>query len=365
LAEKIGAGPWRAASAQGGQLNLTLPAGVNSYAIAYYCPGTPAQVSFNEEFVFEATVQDNITKVGGCPPTGTNFTLGSVSGSVDASAILGVAQIAIYAPLGAGFLSGSSGSFNFQAEQGSHDVAFTALDASNNIVGIKIVPLQPVPGTVNNGNPVIFSGNDATTSEPLSVTNVPTGSGAIGVGADYFTANGTIFSLGSISLANQYSVVPPSEVQTGDRYEFFGEFSADLTGLPQYSVMSGLTLMSAAPVSLALPNPLPYAAPPPAAFPNIPVTYSGSQVPTTYIASLHWLSPGISNGISVSTTPAYQATATGLSVPDLSGVPGFIAPAGTGTIVNWSAGVVGETPPPPAGTGSIWFATNYGTYTEP
>jgi hypothetical protein len=62
-----------------------------------YCPAPSGLLSANEEFVFEATVQDNITSFAGCLSSST-ITKGSVTGSVDASAIIGVAQVQIYAP---------------------------------------------------------------------------------------------------------------------------------------------------------------------------------------------------------------------------------------------------------------------------
>jgi hypothetical protein len=362
LAEKIGNGAWAAASAQGSQLNLTLPAGVSNYAIAYVCLQSNQLLSLNNETVIEATTQDAIPILFGCVPiSGTGpVNKGSVTGSVDATAISGVVQIQINAPLGLAILSGSSGTFDFQAEQGVRDIAFTALDISNNVVAVKIVPSQTIPGPVNNGNVVTFSAADATTSEPLSVTNVPSGSGFTGTFANYVTANNTSFTVGGLGLAGQYSVVPPADVQTGDRYDF----SASFIG-PQFFVSDRLTATSATPISLALPTHIPTGSPSPAAFPNIPVASSGTQAGTTnYSVGLQWVSQNTFTLISVGATPNYLAGASSLSVPDLTGISGFIPAVSTGTLVNWSATVSGSTTQS-SGNVSRWFEINSGTYTEP
>jgi hypothetical protein len=362
LAEKIGAGPWRAASAQGGQLTLALPENVHDYGIAYYCPAPSGPLSANEEFVFEATVQDNITSVAGCLSPST-ITKGSVTGTVDASAVTGVAQVQIYAPLAREVLGTASGSFSLEAQQGVDDVAFTAVDASGNILAVKIVRSQTVPGVVNNGNGVTFSTADMTTSNTISVTNVPPGFvPLIPTGAVYRTSSETDLM---VSNSGQYAVVPSSEAQSGDSYQFHSNYYSGSNSV----VTSSLTTNSANAVSLALPIPLPYSAPTPAAFPSFSFNYSGVEGIREYFASLLcFANNSVESVTSIFATVAYKTGLTSLAVPDLSNISGFPQPASSGTSVSWSASVTGGTygaPGQPVGTGSEWLATNFGIYTEP
>jgi hypothetical protein len=49
---------------------------------------------------------------------------------------------------------------------------------------------------------------------------------------------------------------------------------------------------------------------------------------------------GSSNMCSVIATTNYQNGSTSMAVPDLSGVPGFLAPPATGTTVDWTAEIL-------------------------
>jgi hypothetical protein len=213
---------------------------------------------------------------------------------------------------------------------------------------------------LNNGNAVSFSASDATTFEPLTATNIPPGFNIELPGmASYSTANGANFALNNVA-GTQYAVVPPSEALATDDYRFVVSY-----GEPHSSVLSELTATSAGAVSLALPVPLSYSAPVPGPFPAFSFNYSGTGVNDYYI-NLFWLNPqadGLSS-IVVRATVTYQAGATSFAVPDLSSIPGFLAPAGSGALMNWSANAVGGTGGPGA-SDSIWSAEAFGSYTEP
>jgi len=77
------------------------------------------------------------------------------------------------------------------------------------------------------------------------------------------------------------------------------------------------------------------------------------------------------NSITVTATPNFLSGATSLSVPDLSSLSGFLAPAISGTQVAWDVeifGSAGQAFPavaiPPA-NGLAGLVENRGTYTQP
>jgi hypothetical protein len=258
LAEKIGDGAWTAATPQGNTLTLSLPPEVSTYGIAYICP--PALGNY--ESITEATVADNLTSVPGC--LNGVPTTASLSGSVDASAISGVGQIVVDAAGGIQILAGNAGTFAVTAKTGTDDIAFLAEDLSGNLLGVKILRSQTVPGVLNNGNTVSFSASDSTTFEPLTATNIPPGFNIELPGmASYSTANGTNFALNNVA-GTQYAVVPSSEAQATDDYRFSVSYAE-----PHSLVLSELTATSAGAISLALPVALSYSAPAPGPFPGV------------------------------------------------------------------------------------------------
>jgi hypothetical protein len=55
-------------------------------------------------------------------------------------------------------------------------------------------------------------------------------------------------------------------------------------------------------------------------------------------ADIFW-GTNLSNGITIDATENYQGGATSLTIPDLSGVTGFLAQPASGTKVEWDAGM--------------------------
>jgi hypothetical protein len=331
---------------------------VTSYGIAFICAQGSGGPTFTSESIIEATIADNMTSVPGCVSGAPTTAI--LSGTVDATAISGVQQIRVDAPGGNQILGGDAAAVAVAAQTGTDDIAFLAEDLSGNVLAVKIVRSQMVPGVLNNGNVVTFSASDATTSEPLTATNIPSGFSIELPGrASYRTANGAFFTLNNVA-GTQYAVVPTSEAQATDNYQFEAAYG----GLHSL-VVSGLVTSSAGAVSLALPAPLPFSAPAPAALPTFSFNYSGAGA-GNYYTNVFWENPqaGLSS-IVVRASTAYQAGATSLSVPDLSSVPSFLAPAGSGTLVNWDANVIGGATGQPGGNDSSWDAEIFGFYTEP
>ena len=92
----------------------------------------------------------------------------------------------------AGTVNGVNVTFDVMLPAGNNDIAILALDGSSNILGVKMVRAQNVPGAVNGGNTIVFTPSDVTTTQSATVTNVPAGFGSPPVlEVDYLTANGT------------------------------------------------------------------------------------------------------------------------------------------------------------------------------
>jgi hypothetical protein len=293
---------------------------------------------------------------------------------VDATAIPGAANVQIRGDLGYGTAVGaSSGTFNVTLPTGSNDVALIVMDGSPqpNVLAVKILRSQTVPGAVNNGTVITFQASDETTSQPISVTNVPAGFVTPpAVAVEYFTANGTSFLLDGNSTT-QYPAVPAGAAQSGDYYAFESN-SADATtfnsavGITQYTTTPGN------PVTLALPASWSFPGPSAATLPTFTFTYSGFSALAAVAQSgeIEWATTATTlNTITAIATANFQGSATTVAIPDLSTVSGFIAPAASGTNIFWVADVFGGTAQEfsftPSNNSSLSFVQNRGTYTQP
>ena len=373
VATKTGDGGFVAASLQGNALSLTLPTGTTKYGIAYVCP------VFNDEFVIEATTQDAMALNVSCPGPSAS-TLGLATGSVDASAIAGATNVFIRANGFGSSLGGVSGPFSLAVPNGSNDVAFIATDSIGNAVGVKIVRGQSIPGAVNGGSTVLLGPEDATTTQPVTVNNVPAGFLAPdGVFAQYHTANGTAFplllALGIIGqLPNTYPAVPATARQSGDFYLYQSSTRPNPPDLDQQVGTTLTTTNGGGPVTMTLPAPWSFAGPAPAALPTFTFDYSGfsGQPAVSQQATLIWSTGAASRALlNVMATANFQNGATTLTIPDLTALVGFFPPAPSGTQVGWLADIFGGTVQefifsvtPPA-NGSISFVENRGSYIQP
>jgi hypothetical protein len=165
----------------------------------------------------------------------------------------------------------------------------------------------------------------------------------------------------------QYAVVPSTEAATGDYYSFSANTADTATS---QSIYSFSTTTSAGPISLAMPAPLTYAAPTPAALPTFTLNYNGfsSSTAVSDSVSIQWFVNSTLYETTVTATSAYLNGATTLSVPDLTSLTGFFPSAASGTNVYWLAYVYGGTyqwyePTPTSGT--LAAAQNNGQFTEP
>jgi hypothetical protein len=189
--------------------------------------------------------------------------------------------------------------------------------------------------------------------------------------------SGTSFPLqiGAVASANpsQYPAVPASAALSGDFY-LYSATSLDTATFSQFMGVTQTTTAGGGPVSMAFPAPWTFSGPAPATFPTFTFNYSGfSGLPAvSQRAIISWsTAPTNRNLLMVTATQSFQNGATTLSIPDLTSLNGFFAPAASGARVSWSAEIFGGTvqehvfsvnPPPNA---SISFVETRGTYIQP
>jgi len=368
VATQTGGGAFTPAVLQAGNmLNFVLPTGTTKYAIAYVCP------LFNDEFVFEATVQDGTVFTMSCPDFSTPI-LGAATGSVNASAIAGTTNVAIFGKAAGGSLSGVAGSFSVNLPVGTEDVALVAFDKTGSAAGVKIAASQTVPGAIGN---VVFSPGDATAMQPATIRNVPAGFPSPGVFAKYHTANGSAFPLNTAISFNSpsptYPAVPAAAVRNGDFY-LYEATTLNISTLSELMGTTQTTTSGGGPVTMTLPAPWSYAGPAAAAFPTFTFNYSGfSGLPAvSQMATIAWpTGPRDRNLLTVTATANFQNGANTITIPDLTSLSGFFAPAPSGTTISWNADIFGGTEqdyifsvnPPP--NGSISFVETLGSYIQP
>jgi hypothetical protein len=357
----------------GNHIAIPVSAGANiKYAIAYVCPPVPGLGNtVSSEFVIEATTQDSTAFTVSClgsPSTGT--ATGSAS-----SSIAGTTDIRIRGNQGFGANVGSaSGSFSATMPVGTNDVAAIAVDGSGNVLGVKMVRSQTVPGAINGGTGIILvPPGDSTTPQTLNVTNVPAGFVTPPAAAvEYLTANGTSILLDNNS-ATSYPAVPTAATQSGDFYLYESNSTDTAThnsavGVTQTTTTGGGT------ATISLPAPWSFAGPAAAAFPTFTFSYTGFSglAAISDQAEIEWAPTATTlNTIQITATSSFLSGTNTLAIPDLTALAGFIATAPHGQNVFWVADINGGTAQVftffanlPA-NGSLSFVQNRGMFTEP
>lgn len=157
---QVGTGTFTTVPIQNNQLVLNLPAGVSNYAVAYVC-----STASNQEFVIEATKQDDSSFNETCPnPPGASLTA-----NVDASQITGVTLIEVSGRDGesGGIDDPTITSFPVGLPLGTNDVGVIANDTSgqDSVLAVRILRSQTVPGLINGGAPVVLGAADLITAK--------------------------------------------------------------------------------------------------------------------------------------------------------------------------------------------------------
>ncbi|MGB8099019.1 MAG: hypothetical protein WCF17_17805 [Terracidiphilus sp.] len=370
VAVEIGAGSYSPATLQSGSLSISVPNGTTNYAIAYVCPQAAGLGDLiTAEYVIEASTSDGNSFSTTCNEVSGNT--GSATGSVDTSAIAGVANVLIRGSQGYGGSVPASGNFSVNLLSGSNDVAFVAVDSSGNVRAVKILRAQTVPGALNSGHTVSFQASDQTTAQTLNIENAPSGFATPAASVEYVTSGGTSFVLDG-SATTQYPVVPASYVEDGDFYSF--QANASDTGTHSTSVGAMQNSTGGGAATLSLPTPWSYTGPTPAVLPSFDFSYSGfaGSPAVAQQAEIEWIpSTNSLYTLTVTATANYQAGSNSITIPDLSSLGSFLSSASSGAEIYWAAGIWGGTTPvfdylsAPPSSGSISFAQQSGTFTAP
>ena len=369
-AVQTGTNTFSAATLQSNALSVSVPSGTTDYSIAYVCPVSNGVTS---EFVIQASTKDGSAFTLSC--YGQN--MGSASGSANAVAIPNAANILVYSGnVNSGSVGSTNGTFNFNLPAGSVDIAVVAVDGASpaNVLAVKILRSQTVPGALNGGAPIVFQASDETTFQPIAVTNVPAGFfNPPFMTVYYFTANGTTFILNNNNSPTQSPILPAAAVASGDFYEFISDTIDTATHNSTTSIGQNIAAGSLpATVDLALPASWSFSGPSAAQFPSLTFTYPGFSGATTtaYEASIYWQpTPTTLTGISVTSTANFLNGSTTVTIPDLTSVAGFSPAAASGTTVSWQGAIAGGAILPFASNtptaGAFESVQNQGTYTEP
>jgi hypothetical protein len=374
VAAKIGTGAFVAQTLNGATLSLSIPSGTSDYVLVAVCPGQFTGLSSGQsEFVWEASTADGTSTSVDCPYASSQTGTGTLTGSLDASAISGVQSFQVISQNAGTLTSNGQGGgpaivFGLPAPVGSDRVLVLA-DGTEGLIAAKNFDNQTVPGALNAGNTVVFGAADEITPESVTYNNVPSGFSTPEPYAD-FEMHGSGVTVGlPFGSTTQYPALPASAIENGDAY-LLGADAAIENGAV-YSEVYAQTTSPGGPVSLTFPAPWSYAGPTPAALPSFTIGYTGFSGQSNVIqeAFLQYDTGATAfDLIFVEATASYQNGSTTLAVPDLSSVPGALAPPTSGVEVQWSIGTWQQS----YGLGTIAplnstesGVENFGSYTVP
>lgn len=334
VAAQIGTGAYTQATLNAGKLTLTIPSGETKFSVAYLCPARTGQTPEpNYEYINQDTILDNTAYTGKCyEPSTTTPQEGTLTAEVNAAAISGGVWVVIDY-VGQPW-STSNISFTQSLPVGTQDVAVQVQDAQFKPLAIRILPKQTVPGALNGGNPIVFSAADKLVEQPITYNNLPSGFAA-STFIDYMTAGGFDMFLGSANTT-QYPAIPAASVQSGDYYIFSAGAGVSVSSTLNESVGVLLdTTTGGGPEAFSFPAPWAYSGPTPAALPSFDLNYHGFSGQRVGVAADLFWGTNASNVISLGASENYLAGSSTLTIPDLSVVPGFLAPP-SGATVQWS-----------------------------
>jgi len=337
---------------------MSLPKGTTKFAVAFVCPTTTfiiglAQNQLSTQTVEEATLSEGTSYSFSCAPADSKGTTGSLSFTVDASAIAGATGVSVQAENAQHF---SQGPFNLvtsnatlAAPVGTDRVDILAWNlgpnASNQYVlttnAARSYTGQAVPGNLNGGDAVVLGAEDLVTSQSITYTHAPTQFGAPTALVDYVPAGSTYALLLAIGATSTYPVLPAGVAQGGGSYEIQAE--AFSLSSPFAAVSVAQRFSTAGPVSIDFPTPWFYAGPAPAAFPAMTFDYTGfsGRSGVTQLSQMTWLTGSNAQSVYVTrSSAAYQGGSSTMTMPDLSHLSGFLPPPPSGTQATWSAAVL-------------------------
>ncbi len=392
VATQIGAGAFTAATLSDNKLTLSLPEGTTNFAVAYVCPpltmtfASPPETQEFDETVIEASTLDGNSFTGYCNSLSSSSESGTLTGTVDTSAISGINSLGIYAQNSEAewgeTLSTSNGSFSFYAPAGTDRVLLEAYETTGGspegekLLAVKNFSSQSVPGALNGGNPVVLGAADQTTQEPISFQNLPAGVTTPFTDA-YYELNGFESIYDAYGYLTAYQVLPAGAVEGGDSYYFSSTANVSNTQATNGTgeVFVEMTSTSGGPISFSFPSAWTYAGPKAAAWPSFDVGYTGFSSTTDVCdhVSMVWTLPYnsqdiVTNEVQVTASANYLAGSTTVAIPDLTGLTNFLAAPASQTMVSWGADVYQGNSPCFQSLGlneSVKGASVGGTYTAP
>ena len=390
VATRVGSGPFIAATLTSGTVTISLPTGVNNFAVAYTCstllpPNGLTGSGVAEQDVYEATTLDGSSFTGSClggvaPPPAAPAT-GMLSGSVDARAIPGVSSLAIEG-MGSGYASSfnfpstNASSFSLAAATGANRVLALAYNdvssppassGSTTLAAAKSFDNQAAPGTVNGGNPIVLAPSDETTSVPITYSSLPAGFALPDTTANLVTSFGGTGRIIAAPATAHYPALPAGAIESGDYYSIYTVASngAEVTAITTTST-------SAVPINFTFPAKWSYAGPIPASMPVFDLTYTGFSGTSgiNYLASWNWWPANFGGQYLtfVHATGNYLNGAKSITWPDISGVTGFLPPPASGTYIDWTAAVTQTTytsQPASTANSTVTSVANNGSYKVP
>ena len=390
VATRTGTDPFAAATLNSGAVTISLPSGITDFSVAFVCPLSSGSSQPAQQFVFEASLLDGTSFSTPCLEAAAPASTGTLTGSIDASAIPVVSSsgagpfLNVDAWGGGSVLAaadtefGSTFDFSFLAPSGSDRVEVEAynsfqtnvggLDEGISLAAARNFSSQMVPGALNGGNAIILGPADETTPEAITYSNVPSGFLTPYTTADLEINGDTRFIVDS-AATTQYPALPASAMGSGDYYVFTSY--ASNAGEIVTGVEVTQTSATAIPLNVTFPSAWFYAGPTPAALPTFDLAYSGFSGTTGIYDSviLNWnLVSAEEERLKIIATANFLNGSTSLAVPDLSTLPGFLAPPASGTSVLWEAEISHSTSPllqPTQTNGTVTSVSNGGWLTVP
>jgi hypothetical protein len=375
VAAKIGSGSFTAQAVAGNKLSLSVPGGTSNFAVAYVCTAATASFPTFQE-VFEASVADGSSFTLACLSPLSSGTNGTLTGSVDASAIPNANLLNIAVDDGSTEFKGgiiADPNFSLNAPAGNDRVEVLAYNnvaqgatSTATLVAAKNFANQTVPGALNGGTQVVLGAGDATTNQMIAYSNVPSGYSAPSTQIRFDMGGHGDFSIAT--AATQYPVLPAGAVASGDFYEFSS--AAANSAKPSEITVVTKFLANPGAVSLAFPSPWSYAGPSPAVLPSFNFSYSGFSGDDGVFDSvlLGWAAPTNFNQYRVIASSNYLAGSTIVAFPNLSNIEGFIAQPPSGTEVTWVGQITQSSlgvSQPISSNATIKTVGNDGSYTVP
>lgn len=389
VATQIGSGSFAPTTATSNAVTLTVPAGTDKFAIAYVCQTVngfgSSQSTYTFQNVIEASTLDGNSFTQGCGSITPSGNTGTLTGSVDSSAISGVNYIGVTADNGSGgsqgaFLSGASTNFSLTMPAGTDSVSVGGyVFSSGNQLGtnstwtlaaIRNFTGVAVPGPVNGGGTITLGASDAVVPQLITYNNVPSGYPATNTTGFYVWKSGGAVWL-SNALSSRYPAVPASATRSGDFYSFQSSAQISLPSGVFQQVGEGINTTSNGPLTITFPDPWNYAGPTPAAQPVFDIGGLGlnGKAGVAITGEMVW-NVGTTGTVetSVTATSNHLKGATSLSFPPLSGLTGFSVPPTSGTLVVWFVGATQSSAgalQPIGQSGTLSEVANSGTFTVP